>query len=287
MLQRSALARAAVSEERKRMNGRLGFLLSRLRERLWVRPLVFCILSVAGVFVARLADKMAIDAFVPEVDPDSIETLLSIMAASMLVIATFAVASMVSAYASASGTATPRSFPLVLSDDVSQNALSVFIGAFIFSIVALVTLKNGYFARAGNFALFAITLGVFAWVVLTFVRWVDKIARLGRLGATIDKVEAAAANALARRRRSPNLGGGCERVGAPATQSQPGRRAGGFFARRGHAGLRAHDRLCATHQRVGAAKLRRKALDSSYRGGLARCLRSAGKPARVLRSPRG
>jgi uncharacterized membrane protein len=207
MLQRSALARAAVSEERKRMNGRLGFLLSRLRERLWVRPLVFCILSVAGVFVARLADKMAIDAFVPEVDPDSIETLLSIMAASMLVIATFAVASMVSAYASASGTATPRSFPLVLSDDVSQNALSVFIGAFIFSIVALVTLKNGYFARAGNFALFAITLGVFAWVVLTFVRWVDKIARLGRLGATIDKVEAAAANALARRRRSPNLGG--------------------------------------------------------------------------------
>jgi len=48
---------------------------------------------------------------------------------------------------------------------------------------------------------------VFAWVILTFVRWVDTIARLGRLGTTIDKVEEATAGALQGRRRNRNLGG--------------------------------------------------------------------------------
>lgn len=189
------------------MNSRFRFFLDRLRERLWVRPLAFCILSVAGVFVAKTADSMSIGELVPEISPDSIETLLSIVAASMLVVATFAVGSMVSAYASASSSATPRSFPLVVSDDVSQNALSSFIGAFIFSIVGLITMQNSYFEKAGHFALFVITVGVFAWVIFTFVRWVDQIARLGRLGTTIDKVEKAAANALEARRCSPNLGG--------------------------------------------------------------------------------
>lgn len=138
---------------------------------------------------------------------DSIETLLSVMAAGMLVVATFAVASMVSAYASASSAATPRSFPLVIGDDVSQNALSAFIGAFIFSIVALTAVKNDYFGNAGRFILFVMTGTVFAIVIVTFVYWVDRIARLGRLGTTIDKVEKATAEALRRRRYAPFLRG--------------------------------------------------------------------------------
>ena len=44
-------------------------------------------------------------------------------------------------------------------------------------------------------------------VIITFVGWVDRIARLGRLGGTIDKVEAATAAALQRRRRAPTLRG--------------------------------------------------------------------------------
>ncbi len=163
--------------------------------------------SVAAAFVAAIMDTASWPIALPAIDQGTIETLLEIMASSMLVIATFSVSSMVAAYASAATTGTPRSFPLIVSDDVSQNALSTFIGAFIFSIVALVALKNGYYDQTGAFVLFAMTLTVFAWVVLTFVRWVDVIARLGRLGNTIDKVERAAAGALAQRRRNPTLGG--------------------------------------------------------------------------------
>lgn len=184
---------------------RLRFLVNRFRERLWVKPLGICLLSIAGAFVARLADGTNLATFVPDIKAESVESLLSIMSASMLVIATFAVASMVSAYASASSTATPRAFTLVVADDVSQNALSTFIGAFIFSIVALTAVKNSYFARAGLFTLFVLTGIVFAIVIYTFVRWVDRIARLGRLGTIIDKVEQATAGALRRRREAPAL----------------------------------------------------------------------------------
>lgn len=189
------------------MGDRIRFLIKRIGEKLWVKPLAMCVLSTATVFLAKMVDTYEIGRFVPAVTPDSIETLLSIISASMLVIATFAVASMVSAYASASNTATPRSFPLVIADDVSQNALSTFIGAFIFSIVALMALKNSYYDKAGRFVLFALTLMILAMVIITFVRWVDRIARLGRLGGTIDKVEAATAAALQQRRSAPTLRG--------------------------------------------------------------------------------
>lgn len=189
------------------MRDRLRFLLNRMRERLWVKPLAVCLLSILAAFVARVVDKTGIAQFVPDVTEASLKELLTIISSSMLVIATFSVAAMVSAYATASSAATPRSFSLVVADDVSQNALSTFIGAFIFSVVALIALMNGYYGQAGRFALFLITLLVFAVVILTFVRWVDRIARLGRLSTTADKIEAAAADALKRRRRAPTLGG--------------------------------------------------------------------------------
>ena len=61
--------------------------------------------------------EMPLEKYAPVIRADTLETLLEIMASSMLVIATFAVAAMVTPLASASDNATPRSFPLVVSDD--------------------------------------------------------------------------------------------------------------------------------------------------------------------------
>lgn len=88
-----------------------------------------CVLSIGAVLLASLMDMAELGRFLPEITKESSETLLKIMASSMLIMAKFAVASMVAAYASASSSATPRSFPLVIGADVSQNALSAFIGA--------------------------------------------------------------------------------------------------------------------------------------------------------------
>lgn len=185
----------------------LFFRILRLRQRLWAKPLIYCVFAILAAFTARLADFTSFGGYVPEITTDTIETLLTIISSTMLAVATFAVGSMLSAYHSAGSSATPRAFSLVISDDVSQTALSSFIGAFIFSTVSLIALKSGYYGPVGHFALLIITLAIFAWVILTFVRWVDSIARLGRLGSTIDKAEAAARDALERRRRLPFLGG--------------------------------------------------------------------------------
>ncbi|MGJ9420346.1 DUF2254 domain-containing protein [Massilia sp. CMS3.1] len=185
----------------------LQFLLQRYRERLWIKPVIACVLSVAGVLLAHLADSISIDWKVPEIAQGSVIDLLKIIAASMLGVATFAVASMVSAYASTGQSATARAFPLVVADDTSQNALSIFVGAFIFAIVALSATTNDYFGKAGRFTLFVLTVLTIVIVVLVFVRWVDSIARLGRLGAVIAKVEQATAEAMSRRRQHPCLGG--------------------------------------------------------------------------------
>lgn len=189
------------------MTDRLRFLLSRLRERLWIKPLIACILSVAGVLLAHLADTLPLEGSLPEVSQDSVIEMLKIIAASMLGVATFAVASMVSAYASTGQMATARAFPLIVADDVSQNALSTFVGAFIFSIVGITAAMNDYYGRAGRFTLFVLMALVLVIVVLTFVRWVDRIARLGRVGAIISKVEEATAAALGKRCDQPFLGG--------------------------------------------------------------------------------
>lgn len=189
------------------MIDKLKFIFKRIGEKLWVKPLVTCVLSITIVFLAKTVDRYQFSRLAPEISTDSIESLLSIVAASMMVIATFAVGSMVSAYASAGNNATPRSFSLVIADDVSQYALSSFIGTFIFSIIALMALKNNFYDRGGRFAIFALTLVVLALVIIAFLRWVDRIARLGRLGGTIDKVEAATTIALKRRRCAPTLRG--------------------------------------------------------------------------------
>ena len=182
------------------------FYIARLRKLLWLKPLIICVFSLVAAFVAMLADYVVSAQFFPDISSESIETLLAIISASMLVIAMFAVGAMLSAYASASNSATPHSFPLVLSDDVSQNALSTFIGAFIFSIVALAAMINGFYDQSGRFILFLITIVVFALVILSFLRWVDRIARLGRLDNTIAKVEAATDAALKMQAQLPTLG---------------------------------------------------------------------------------
>lgn len=77
------------------------------------------LLNIGG-FVAKFADHYEADLFVPPISTDSIVALLEIMSSSMLMIATFSVGSMVAAYASASTSATPRAFSVVVSDDVSK-----------------------------------------------------------------------------------------------------------------------------------------------------------------------
>ncbi len=188
------------------MGHRLHWWFGQLRHTLWVRPLLYAALAIGGVLACLVVDQLVDPRRAPSIESDTVEGLLAIIATSMLSVATLAVASMVAAYASAGSTATPRALSLVIADDVSQTALSGFIGAFIFSIIALTSVRSGVYGPVGIFLVFLLTVAMFALVILIFLRWVDRIARLGRLGNTVDLVERAAARALEERRCHPTLG---------------------------------------------------------------------------------
>jgi len=187
------------------MKKKLFIYFHKLREQLWFRPLLFCLVSVGAALFAHQADGTKLDTLVPNIKTESIKGLLDTISSSMLVISIFAVASMISAFSSASNTATPRSFKIVVTDDMSQNALSVFIGSFIFSIVATVALDNGFYGKSGIFILFLFTLSLFALVILTFLKWVNGISRLGRLEHTISLVESVATKSLSKHIKQPFL----------------------------------------------------------------------------------
>lgn len=125
----------------------------------------------------------------------------------MLAVTTFSLSTLVSATATAAGSATPRATQLLLEDPTAQRALSTFLGAFLFSLVGLIALNTELYGDGGRFVLFVATLIVVALIVITLLRWMDHLAGLGNMGETISRVEKAAQDAMDDYRASPLLGG--------------------------------------------------------------------------------
>lgn len=103
---------------------------------------------------------------------------------------------MVSAFSAASGATTPRAVPLIAGDLRAQTSISVFIGAFLYSIVGIIGLSAGLYSDAGRLFLFVVTLGVLVLVVTSLIRWIGHISVIGRVGHTIGVVETETRRAL-------------------------------------------------------------------------------------------
>ncbi|WP_018634303.1 DUF2254 domain-containing protein [Neomegalonema perideroedes] len=175
--------------------------------RLWVRAALYGLLGVATAIISAFAEPFLPWRFSTKLDADAVSSVLNVIASSMLAVTTFSLSVMTSAYGSAASGATPRATKLLMNDRVTHGALSTFIGSFLFSIVGIVMLKTGAYGDRGRVVLFAATILVIALVVLALLRWIDHLLKLGRLGETTERVEAAARAALEARLKAPYLGG--------------------------------------------------------------------------------
>ncbi|MBB3344498.1 DUF2254 domain-containing protein [Luteimonas sp. RC10] len=182
--------------------------------RMWVRATVYCALGVVTALVGALVKTWIPESLAGRIGADSVGNLLSILAASMLAVTTFSLSTMVSAYSSASTGATPRATRLLIADSAAQSALATFIGAFLFSVVGLIALSTGLYGDSGRVVLFAATVLVIVLITLTLLRWIEQLSSFGRLGATINLVEAATRRAIQAHLRAPHLGG-APGMGAP------------------------------------------------------------------------
>lgn len=183
------------------------WILLQVSRRLWVRAVLIGVLGIGAAVLASLAE-----AFLPwqlgfDIGADAVDSLLSIIASSMLAVTTFSLSVMTSAFSSATSNVTPRATKLLIEDRLTQNVLSTFIGSFLFSIVGLVVLKAGAYGAQGRAVLFLVTIFVLALIVISLLRWIDHLTRLGRVGETTDRVENAARDAIVERLANPSLGG--------------------------------------------------------------------------------
>ncbi len=174
--------------------------------KLWMRSALFGLIALTLALIAPPLATLIPKAFTAWVKPDSLERLLEIVASSMLVVTTFSLGTMVAAYTAAATMATPRASKILIDDPISQRVLSTFIGAFVFSIVALIGLALGFYDEQGQIMLlFGVTV-VIAAVVVTLFGWVDYLSNLVRLGAVLNKVEAAVERSVSARRAAPFMG---------------------------------------------------------------------------------
>ncbi|MFL9840936.1 DUF2254 domain-containing protein [Sphingomonas sp. ST-64] len=178
-----------------------------LSRRLWFRAAAF---SVAAALLALIAPVVA--PLIPytlgaKIGADAVDNILGIIASSMLAVTTFSLTAMVSAYGAATSNVTPRAVALLVEDSTSQNALSTFLGAFLFAIVGICALSTGFYGEQGRVLLFAGSIALIVVIVVTLLRWIQHIALLGRVHDTITRVERAGISAAERMQHRPRISG--------------------------------------------------------------------------------
>ncbi|GGE04541.1 hypothetical protein GCM10011390_24380 [Aureimonas endophytica] len=186
--------------------GRWRWLLRRLTRRIWFRAGLFSALAIATALLGAWASPYISWSLSARIGADAVDNILGILASSMLTVTTFSLSTMVSAYSAATSNVTPRANVLIMEDSTTQNVLSTFIGSFLFSLVGIIALSTGIYGEEGRVVLFGVTILVIGFILVTLLRWIDHLSRLGRVTETTQRVEEAAIEAIRERRSTPYLG---------------------------------------------------------------------------------
>lgn len=189
------------------MISRYAWYLRLLVRQVWVRVASFALLALLTVGLARILSPYLPEDLGFKVGADAVDQLLNVLTASMLAVTTFSLSIAVSAFADASASATPRAAILLQQDRTTQNVLATFLGAFVFGFVGMIVLNAEIYSASGRVVVFFVTVLVIGLVVIALIRWIDHLMTFGRIGNTLDRVEAAAIDSLESRLNDPYLGG--------------------------------------------------------------------------------
>lgn len=178
----------------------------RVSRILWVRVAFILALSVIAALSAKLLDP-----FIPEAPKDRFTEqatlpILTILANGMLAVATFSLGVMVSSHRTTAEQTTPRIHRLLMEDTSTQSMLATFIGAFVFSLSSIILFRAGYYSESASVIVFAMTVFVVLAIVVSLIRWIHQLSRLGSMDYALERAEETAAEVLDAMRARPNLG---------------------------------------------------------------------------------
>lgn len=179
-------------------------------KKIWPKVAAYALLGVISALAAVIFKSYIPEELSKIVGSETAGNILTILASSMLAVTTFSLSTMVSAYGAATSNVTPRATRLITEDKTTQKALSTFLGTFLFSLVGIIALNMGLYEGGGRFILFVFTIGMVIFIVVTFIRWIERLTTLGRVNETNGLIEKAATQAITRRAQKPTYG--CNRL---------------------------------------------------------------------------
>lgn len=186
---------------------KIQFFLHQAATRLWIRPTLFSLGALGWVALSYLAEIFYPEAFAVKIPKETLVGLFTILASTMLTVATFSVSAVANAFAAVGNSASPRATSIVMADARIQSTLAAFLAAFIYAVVSITALSAVGFGDVGRFMLFLGFVLLVAWVLMSFLAWVDRVSRLGVLGDTLERVSEAARKAFAEPGLAGTLGG--------------------------------------------------------------------------------
>lgn len=186
---------------------KLRLYLDRLTRSIWFLPVAYAIGALLSLLAASLLAPLVPQGLPRLVGSDATAGVLRILASSLLAVAIFAIGSLVSALNATATSATPRARRLITADRVAQNTIAVFIGTFIFAILALIGISTGYYEGPAQVILLGFTLLVIAVVISNLISWIDQISRLGGVEEAINMVARATEASFRAEAKEPMLGG--------------------------------------------------------------------------------
>ncbi len=192
--------------------------LKRSARRIWFRAALISALSVVLALASAWLAPLIPYEFSLKIGSDSVDNILTILASSMLAVTTFSLTAMVAAFSRAAQQVTPRATQLLIEDKTAQNALSTFLGAFLFAIVGIIALSTDAYGAQGRVILYIGTIALIAWIAFTLLRWIAALTNFGRVENAIQRIERAAVKAI-EDRTGPILLAGKADLSAPAGAS--------------------------------------------------------------------
>ncbi len=167
-----------------------------LLRKLYVRVVLIAALSLVSVLMAKLLGWLIPEGVAERIGAGAVDPILSTLANSMLAVTIFSLTMMTSAHRAAEGQWGPRAHVILKDDTLTHSVLSVFVGAYLFSLCAMVLRNTPFFGERESVALFGMTVLVIAMIVVSIIRWIAHLENLGSLNDTLAQAERRAAHAL-------------------------------------------------------------------------------------------
>lgn len=177
-----------------------------LSRKLWVRVVGMGLLSFVAVGLSQVFETLLPEGLARSLSGTAADRLLDIIANAMLAVTIFSITVMVSVYRASSSQFTPRVHRLIMQDRTTQNTLSVFIGAYVFALTAIILRELGVYVDDRAFVLFWMIVAVLVVIVVYLIRWVLHLQTFGSLIDTTRQLEEVTRERFKERLRDPCLG---------------------------------------------------------------------------------